>query len=74
MCGVHEGGQVREGDGRRPHCFASRRPEALLGPEQLAGPLPPAPQQEDEEGGPDTRIPLLIIKTESLRFFYGILV
>ena len=35
VCRVHEGGQVRQGDRRRPHHPSPRRQEALLGRGQL---------------------------------------
>lgn len=61
MRGVHEGRQIRQGHGRGPHRPAPWRPETLLGSKQLAGFVPPAPQYEDEERGPDAGVSLLII-------------
>ena len=59
MRGVHEGRTIREGNGRRPYRSTSWRPEDLLGPKQLAGPMPSAPQHEDKERGPDAGVSLL---------------
>ena len=56
---VYEGRPVREGDGRGSYTGPPRRHETVLGPEQLAGPVPQVPLQEDQERGSDAGVPLL---------------
>ena len=56
---VHEGRPVREGNGCGSYRSASWRHETVLGPEQLAGPVPQVPFEEDQERGSDAPVSLL---------------
>ena len=59
VCGVHEGREVREGDGRRPHHSTPRRSEAVLGPGQLAGAVSSVPFEKDWKAGSASEVSVL---------------